>query len=113
MPQSSDARDEPNAPGEIIAVKAKISGTVQGVFYRASTLERAQQLGLQGSVENCADGTVRLVAQGEREKVEALLRYAHHGPDAAKVSRVDVQSIPVDDERVTFKIEAPNREGVG
>lgn len=101
-----DRSDEGPNETEILAVRAKVSGKVQGVFYRASTLEKAQQLGLQGSVENLADGTVRLVAQGEREKVEALLRYAHHGSDAAKVSRVDVETIPIDPARVTFKIEA-------
>ncbi len=76
-----------------------------GRFFRASTLEQAQRLGLQGSVENRPDKSVALIAQGGREKVEALLRYVHHGSDAAKVSRVEVETIEVDAARVTFRVE--------
>lgn len=67
-----------------------ISGRVQGVFFRQNTLEEAERLGLGGWVRNRRDGTVEVVAEGEREKVEELVRWAHHGAPPARVSKVEV-----------------------
>jgi acylphosphatase len=55
-------------------VRLIITGTVQGVFYRAWTVETASGLGLDGWVRNNADGTVEAVAAGPAEAVDRLVR---------------------------------------
>ena len=66
-----------------------VSGKVQGVFFRANAKEKADSLGVVGTVENQPDGTVELIAEGEREKLEDLLEWCYHGPDAAKVTDLE------------------------
>jgi acylphosphatase len=63
---------------------------VQGVFYRASTSERAEQLGLSGWVRNLDDGRVELAASGDAEAVEALVAWLWDGPPRARVTAVTV-----------------------
>ncbi len=65
-----------------------IEGRVQGVWFRDSTREEATRLNLTGWVKNRFDGSVELIAEGPREKVEKLVEWCHHGPPAARVSRV-------------------------
>jgi acylphosphatase len=71
--------------------RLKIAGRVQGVYYRASTVQQAQILGLTGWVMNCADGSVEAVAEGARPKLEELIAWCHQGPDGARVNQVDVR----------------------
>ncbi|HEY3646021.1 MAG TPA: acylphosphatase [Gammaproteobacteria bacterium] len=75
----------------MIAKRCLVSGKVQGVFYRASTAERARALGLTGYAKNLADGRVEVLACGDEEKVEELIDWLWQGPPAAKVEGVDVQ----------------------
>ena len=70
---------------------AVVHGLVQGVNFRSFVIRRANELGLTGYVRNVLlDGTVEVVAEGEQEKLEQLLRYLEVGPRAARVERVDV-----------------------
>lgn len=69
----------------------KIQGRVQGVYFRASTVRQAQDLGLTGWVRNCADGSVEAVAEGSRDQIELLIAWCHQGPPGAQVSNVTVQ----------------------
>lgn len=62
-----------------------ISGFVQGVGFRAYVRSKARKLGVKGWVRNRHDGRVEAVLQGEREKVEKLLKYCGHGPFFADV----------------------------
>jgi acylphosphatase len=73
-----------------------VSGRVQGVAYRAATVEQARVLGLRGWVRNLPDGRVEAEAEGEREDVEALVAWCRRGPPAARVEGLAVTwSAPV------------------
>jgi len=74
----------------IIRKRLHITGRVQGVAFRASTVATARALGLSGWVANRADGSVEAVAEGDDAAVTALVRWCHYGPPAARVDRVDV-----------------------
>lgn len=67
-----------------------VSGRVQGVYYRASTRDRASDLDLDGWVRNLDDGRVEAVVEGPREDVERLVEWCHHGSARADVSDVAV-----------------------
>ena len=66
-----------------------VHGLVQGVFFRANAQKKAIELGLSGWVRNRDDGSVELVAEGEKEGLEALLSWCKTGPQGAKVERVE------------------------
>ena len=72
-------------------VRAIVTGRVQGVAYRASTVYEAREHGLTGWVRNLADGSVELEAQGDAAKVDALLAWCAEGPPAARVTGVNVE----------------------
>ncbi|WP_428263598.1 acylphosphatase [Haliangium sp.] len=81
-------------------VHLRVTGRVQGVFYRATTQERAQSLGLTGWVSNKPDGSVELEAQGPKAKLDALAAWCRRGPPNARVDAVAVTPIAlVPDER--------------
>ncbi|MBN8857693.1 MAG: acylphosphatase [Sphingobacteriales bacterium] len=79
----------------IVSKRAVIAGKVQGVFYRASTKERAIALGVNGEVWNRTDGGVELVAEGEEEQVNALLEWCRLGPPRAEVKELQVSDSTV------------------
>ena len=68
-----------------------MTGRVQGVAYRASTVEQARAHGVTGWVRNLPDGSVELEAQGDAARVSALLAWCAHGPPAARVSGVKAE----------------------
>ena len=68
----------------------RVRGLVQGVFFRASTREKAATLGLTGWVRNLADGRVEAVACGESAQLELLEQWLRRGPELAKVDSVEV-----------------------
>ncbi|VVC71865.1 Acylphosphatase [uncultured archaeon] len=70
-------------------LSAKVFGEVQGVFFRAATVEEAVKLGVSGRVANADDGTVEVEAEGERDALESLLAWLHVGPPAARVEKVE------------------------
>ena len=65
-------------------------GRVQGVFFRDSTREEAQRLGVSGWVRNTDRGTVEAVFEGDDDLVEAMLWFVRDGPGSADVSRVEI-----------------------
>ena len=77
--------------GEITRVYLKIAGRVQGVYYRASALQQARNLGLTGWVRNCADGSVEAVAEGAKASLEELIAWCRQGPSGARVTSIDVR----------------------
>lgn len=66
-------------------VLIQVSGRVQGVFFRASTRDQAQGLGLGGWVRNRSNGDVELLAEGEAGGIARLLAWCHTGPTLARV----------------------------
>lgn len=71
-----------------------VSGRVQGVFYRASTLEEAGKLALRGWVKNLSGGQVQIEVFGYADQVQHLIDWCRHGPPMAKVVEVKVENIP-------------------
>jgi acylphosphatase len=65
-------------------------GRVQGVFFRDSTREEAERLGVAGWVRNTGEGTVEAVFEGDAEAVESLVELCRSGPGSADVERLDV-----------------------
>lgn len=67
-----------------------ISGRVQGVFFRTSAREQAAWLGINGFVQNRADGAVYIEAEGEEEAVKKLIAWCSRGPTHARVTDLKV-----------------------
>jgi acylphosphatase len=68
-----------------------VSGTVQGVYYRATTRETAREEGVDGWVRNLDDGRVEAVFEGPEDAVESMIEFCHEGSSAADVEGVDVE----------------------
>lgn len=66
----------------------KVTGKVQGVFFRASTKAVADQLGVKGYVMNMPDRSVFIEAEADRFGLESLLEFCQEGPEGAEVSGV-------------------------
>ena len=77
--------------GSTEELHAIISGEVQGVGFRVFARRAASQLGLCGYVHNRHDGSVEIIAQGDRRLLEQFARIIRQGPPAANVSQVDIQ----------------------
>ena len=68
-----------------------VSGTVQGVYYRANTRDTAQEMDVDGWVRNLDDGRVEAVFEGPEDAVESMVEWCHDGSPAAEVADVDVE----------------------
>ncbi|HET6620169.1 MAG TPA: acylphosphatase [Dongiaceae bacterium] len=80
-------------------VHALISGTVQGVWFRAWTVQEAQARALDGWVRNRRDGAVEAVFAGPATQVDDMIQACHRGPDSARVADV----------RITLQKDDPGR----
>lgn len=69
----------------IVAQRIRVTGRVQGVFFRAWTREEARRLAVAGWVRNCSDGSVQAHVEGEAEAVERLIELMREGPPGARV----------------------------
>lgn len=76
------------------AIQIIISGKVQGVFYRQSASHKARELGITGTVENLTNGTVKVIAVGSTQQLEAMVDWCKQGPLLAVISSVEVTEIP-------------------
>ena len=86
-----------------ICRRCLVSGKVQGVFYRASTAERAKALGVTGYAKNLADGRVEVLACGEEVAVMELCEWLWQGPPAAKVENVGIDDAKPEEIPTEFK----------
>ena len=69
-------------------VRVIVEGRVQGVLFRYHTQETAFNLDLKGWVKNRRDGSVEAVFEGDKEKVDQIIRWCHRGPSGARVTKV-------------------------
>lgn len=92
------ARTRPSDVTSSMALHMMIQGRVQGVWYRASFQQVAQQLGLSGWCRNRQDGSVEAWAQGPVTALEQLTRWAEQGPPQAQVAQIVKTPKPVDPE---------------
>ncbi len=74
-----------------VKARIRIEGLVQGVFYRYTTQQKAQELRVNGWTRNCWDGSVECLLEGEQHKVDALIQWCHQGPPGARVEKVTTQ----------------------
>lgn len=71
----------------------RVSGRVQGVFFRASAQAMAGRLGLSGWVRNLPDGSVEGEASGTGAHIDSFLDWLRHGPDQARVTNLEVTDV--------------------
>ncbi len=81
-----------------------ISGTVQGVNYRASAAGKATDLGLTGYARNLPDGRVEVVAEGSQASLVSLRQWCRDGPPAAVVDTVNATEGPATGEFTSFGV---------
>lgn len=81
----------------LIARRCHISGRVQGVFYRASTRQKATELGCAGYARNLPDGRVEVLAVGEPQAVQSLLDWLWRGSPASEVKFVEVCEVSLEE----------------
>ena len=78
---------------QIPAKRITITGLVQGVFFRAETQKKAQQLGLTGWVKNTKTGGVEIHAEGPADKRKELEEWCWKGPERAEVTDVESEDV--------------------
>ena len=87
-----------------LRVRLRITGRVQGVWYRGATEAEARRLGVDGWVRNLPDGSVEALVQGEPAAVRALVAWCRTGPSGARVADVVEQVEPSGDDLAGFRI---------
>jgi len=75
-----------------LKVHVLISGKVQGVWFRANTKNKAEQLNINGWVKNTFDGNVEALFEGEKNAINEMIKWCYEGPPLAKVKNVLVKS---------------------
>jgi acylphosphatase len=86
-----------------LRLKAIIRGEVQGVGFRWAVQRQAGQLGLTGYAENLPDGSVRVEAEGEPDRLDQLESFLREGPRWAEVASLDSQRTPATGEFPYFE----------
>ncbi len=79
----------PESP--VVRAEIRVRGRVQGVGFRFFTVREAQRRGIRGWVRNEWDGSVRIVAEGKKEDLEAFLEAVRRGPPLARVEEMEVR----------------------
>ena len=67
-----------------------VSGRVQGVFFRTNVKDKAIELGLNGYARNLADGNVKVIAEGDEEKINKLIKFIKNNPGHSKVREMKI-----------------------
>jgi acylphosphatase len=69
----------------------RVLGRVQGVGFRHFACLRARALGIEGHARNCADGSVEIEAQGDRDSLERFLEQVKSGPRSSRVTTIEAR----------------------
>ena len=85
------------------AIHIIVYGRVQGVWFRAGSKERADELGILGWVKNRSEGTVEIYAEGEKSQLEIFIAWCQKGTPAANVTSLDINPMPLQN-FTSFKI---------
>jgi len=85
-------------------VRLRVTGCVQGVWYRGATEREALRLGVDGWVRNLPDGSVEALLEGEAKAVRALVAWCRRGPAGARVADVVETAEPLGDDLLGFEI---------
>lgn len=86
-------------------VKITVTGRVQGVYFRRFTKNKADTLGVKGTVKNREDGRVEIIAQAENDTLAAFVKWCHKGPITARIDHVELIEMQAnDDEYTSFEI---------
>ena len=80
-------------------ISITVSGKVQGVFYRQTAKQKADELGIKGLVKNLPDETVYIMATGTELQLEKLREWCREGPRKAVVTGIDVRELPLQEFR--------------
>ncbi len=89
----------------MIGIRLKIIGKVQGVYFRAQTVQKAEELGdVYGYVANESDGSVTVVAEGPENKVNGLVDWCYSGPSTSQVEKIEVEKLGYTGEFEEFNI---------
>jgi acylphosphatase len=78
-------------PSKIIARQVRVSGRVQGVFFRAWAQGHARELGVSGWIRNCADGSVEAHLEGDESAVDRMIERMRNGPSNARVEDLAIE----------------------
>ena len=95
---TSAGRTEETTMSDTTTIRVRITGRVQGVWYRGWTVDHARRLGLSGWVRNRRDGSVEAVFSGPERAVRAMIELCRQGPPAAFVRDVaeELETAPVE-----------------
>lgn len=87
-----------------LAIRGRVVGKVQGVFYRASFEREAVTRGLAGWVRNLPGGSVEFVVQGPAPAVQEVLIWAKSGPPRARVDGLETKQVSPSSEVAGFEV---------
>jgi len=87
-----------------VGASLKVTGRVQGVFFRAHTREVAMDNDVRGWVRNRSDGSVEALLEGEEQAVVEVVKWCHKGPPSAQVTDVTVSWHPAQGKLQDFRI---------
>lgn len=88
----------------IVELHATVRGAVQGVGFRYTTRQLALRLRLNGTVRNCSDGSVAIIAQGTREQVDALITQLKNTAGLGRIDAVETTFQRPDEILTSFQI---------
>ncbi|MDZ7752287.1 MAG: acylphosphatase [Gammaproteobacteria bacterium] len=78
---------------ERLSRRCRVTGRVQGVWFRAATRDKALELGLDGEARNLPDGAVEVVVTGPAQQLEALCQWLWQGSPMSRVEAVECRTI--------------------
>jgi acylphosphatase len=91
-------------PGTAVRRRVIIKGLVQGVNFRNSTKQVADQLRIVGWVKNREDGTVEALFEGSPDAIQQMIEWCKRGPPASRVDEVRVVPEPTGSVLLRFQV---------